>query len=127
MVNGLAAYARNRVLGASPAGLVLILLQEARRSVAAGRAALQQNKLEDAHRAFVRAQDIVYELRGALDFDAGEIAHNLARLYDFVLNGLMEANLKKREDQLDAVQEVLANLASAWSELDRQDTPAVGL
>lgn len=126
MNNAYAAYARNRVLGASPAGLVLILLQEARRRVSLGQAALRQGQKEEAHNNLIRAQEIIYELRGSLDMDAGQLAHDMARLYDFVLDGLLEANIKKSEGRLDAVAEVLANLAAAWAELDRGEAPAVG-
>lgn len=126
MKNAYATYARNRVLGASPAGLVLILLQEARRRVGLAQDALRKRQHEEAHHHLIRAQDIIYELRGAVDLDAGQLAHDLVSLYDFVLSGLLEANIKKTEGKLDVVAEVLANLASAWAELERGQAPAVG-
>ena len=118
VVKSLAAYRQNRVIGASPVGLVVILLREAMRRIDAGRKALRAGQLEEAHRQLIRAQDIVYELRGAVNRDAGPIADNLIQLYDFVLRGLVDANIKKREDGLDALLEVLATLTSAWQELE---------
>lgn len=65
-----------------------------------------------------RAQDIISELTLTLDHDrGGEIARNLAALYDFCQDRLVRANLTKDLELLDAVEKVIAELLDAWQQV----------
>jgi flagellar protein FliS len=58
---------------------------------------------------------IVTELECALDHEkGGEIAGNLSRLYQFILNRLTVATFKNDVDALDEVKEVLLTLKDAF-------------
>jgi flagellar secretion chaperone FliS len=75
-----------------------------------------------AHDELVRAQAILNELVCSLDHEqGGEVARNLAALYDFCLDRLVRANLDKDPALLGAVRSTLADLADAWSTMMRQD------
>jgi len=49
--------------------------------------------------------------------EAGEIAENLFKLYDFVLWQLIEANKTKEPEKLDPPLGVLKTLREAWKEV----------
>lgn len=111
-------YKQQQVYGASGVGLIIILLDEGRRRVMAAERAIERRDVQAAHEHLVRAQDIVYELRGALNPDAGEIAENLRQLYDFIIAGLIEANVRKSAERLPVLADLLETLASGWRELE---------
>ncbi len=114
-----AALARNRYLGdsvstASPQRLVVMLydglvqdLQLAQQGIARGDVAL-------VHARLVRAQAIVTELQSSLDLNAWEGARGLHQLYSYVLNLLVEANVRKDAAPLTQVLAVIEPLQDAW-------------
>lgn len=112
-----AVYRTQHIAGAQPVELIVLLLQAARKHVQEAQKAIIDGAIEKANDALVRAQDIIYELRGAVNRDAGKLADDLIALYDFILSGLLDANLRKRTDRLDVILEILAVQAGAWREL----------
>ena len=49
--------------------------------------------------------------------EAGEVAHNLGRLYDYVLMRLLHANMHNDPEAIENALAVLDVLRSAWKEL----------
>lgn len=114
-------YQSEAVTTAGPAQLVLMLYDGALSSVRQAALVLDGagggERLERAHRELARAQDIVTELSVTLDrAQGGAIAEGLASLYDFCLDRLVTANLRKDPEGLGAVESVLAQLRDAWAE-----------
>ncbi len=110
------AYQQGQVGSANPVRIVLLLSEGA---VRFSRQA-QESFEEPATRgqALGRAHAIVAELLSALDHERGAlIAANLATLYNFVLEGLIRANVDADRESLDGVIPVMETLASAWREL----------
>jgi len=67
-----------------------------------------------------KATAIVGELTSSLNMEAGgEIARNLRRLYDFVLDRLLKANLKNDVVALDEAEKVLQTLREGWKGMER--------
>lgn len=87
------------------------------RDLARAELALERGELEAAHTPLLRAQEIVLELNASLDHGAGgELAGQIAALYDYVYRRLVAANLHK---DLAAVREVirlLQPLHAAWEQ-----------
>jgi flagellar protein FliS len=48
--------------------------------------------------------------------DVGEIAHNLYRLYDYILRRMVEANIKNDKSRIEEVLGYLVDLRDAWSQ-----------
>ena len=111
-------YRKNAILGASPAGLVVMLYDGALRFIEGGRLAMRAKDLVRQNESLQRAQRIVAELMGSLDrTQGGEIADNLATLYDFVLDRLVQANLRDEERLLDDAARPLRDLREAWAQI----------
>ena len=73
--------------------------------------------IETVNDELQRAQDIISELRATLDHDrGGDLARNLAALYDFCLDRLLAANLKKDFDLAAPVERIVGELREAWVE-----------
>ncbi|MBI5575340.1 MAG: flagellar export chaperone FliS [Deltaproteobacteria bacterium] len=67
-----------------------------------------------------KATAIVGELASSLNMEeGGEIARNLRRLYDFILDRLLQANLKNDAAALGEAINILEVLRGAWKEMER--------
>jgi flagellar protein FliS len=63
-----------------------------------------------------KVQDAITELLSALKLDAGEVAHNLYRLYDYMLRSLVQASVKNDKGKVEEVLGYLTELRGAWVE-----------
>ena len=139
VANGYArTYQTQAVLTASPGLLVLMLYDGALRFLAKAHVALEADK-DDWHRFEVinrniqKAQNIIAELKGTLNHDAGgEVAANLDRLYEYYIRRLHEANFKKDVTPVIEVEGLLGELRDGWSEMlhrkeNPDDTPIRGI
>lgn len=73
-----------------------------------------------------KATSIVGELSSSLNMEAGgEIARNLGRLYDFVLEKLLQGNMNNDSQALENAEEVLRILLGGWKKLE-SNTPRLG-
>lgn len=97
-------------------GQLLILTYEALlRWLARADVAIDAENVPDAHTALVNAQTLIQQLSLSLDVEqGGEIAANLKRLYDFMLDRLKWANVRKDKELIDEVRGLVAPLLSAW-------------
>ncbi|CAB3739922.1 Flagellar secretion chaperone FliS [Achromobacter deleyi] len=111
-----------QVLGASPERLITLLYLGARAAIGQARIHMQEGRIADRGAAISKAIKIVDEgLKTGLNMEAGgDIAANLARLYDYIVRTLLMANLKADAEQLDIADRLLADLAEAWqTSIDR--------
>jgi len=60
---------------------------------------------------------IIRELADSLNMDAGEIAQNLRRLYDFVFNSLVKAENHNDLVAIEDAEKVIVILRDAWKEI----------
>ncbi|NGT17499.1 flagellar export chaperone FliS [Achromobacter insolitus] len=116
-----------QILGASPERLISLLYMGGRAAIGQARLHLQEGRITERGAAISKAIKIVDEgLKTGLNMEAGgEIAANLARLYDYIVRTLLMANLKADPEALETADRLLADLAEAWqTSIDR---PAGGV
>lgn len=95
--------------------LLLLVLEGGLRFLRLTREALEAGDLPRMATHLERAQAIIAELRGTLDYGAGgTIARDLARLYDFMLVHLAEANASRSLRHVDEVLAVFATITDAY-------------
>lgn len=112
-------YVEVQVATASPEKLVLMCLDGVVRFLSRALQALDRGDLEGAHNAIVRAEAIIAELRGSLRMEMGDIPRSLARIYDFLHQHLVEANIQKDARRVEEALRVATGLRDAWQELCR--------
>ncbi|MFO7270429.1 flagellar export chaperone FliS [Sphaerobacter thermophilus] len=117
MINPYDQYRRIATETADPVELVLMLYRGAIRNLEVAEAALERRDSSQAHESLVKTQNIVAELMGTLNLDAGELAHNLHRLYDYMQRRLLLANLRKDAAPAAEVRGMLTDLLATWEEL----------
>ncbi len=74
--------------------------------------------------ALGRAQSVIAELLSTLDHQrGGDVARNLDRLYRFMLDHLIEANLAKSTRHVMQVRRIFGIIGGAYREVLRNGTP----
>lgn len=102
--------------------LIVLLYQKMIEHFAAAAAAAGTDRPEMSRRLGL-AQRIVIELRGALDHAVGgEIADNLASIYDYVFHEILQMQLNQESIHAENCQRALQPLLDAWSHI----TPGTG-
>jgi flagellar secretion chaperone FliS len=117
-------YQRVQAETATPGQLVLMLYQGCIRFAQRGRVALEAGDNESARVHLLRAQDIVAELMGSLNLEAGDLAGNLLRLYEYLHRRLVHANIRHDASAALEVEELVRSLLPAWEEAIRQQPGA---
>ena len=115
-------YAQNKVFTATPGELTLMLYDGILKFGRRAKLFLEQNKPMEANAALIRAQDIIRELKYALDKQY-ELSDQLEKLYDFMLQHLIDANIRKDSKYIDEVLDLAQELHDTWKEaikLERQ-------
>jgi len=106
--------------------LILICYDEAIRSLHQGKECYLKNQFEEKARLFIRAQDFITELMVSLNLEAGgQIARNLKSIYQYIINSISRADLKKNFKLLDRLIAMLSELRSAWAEIVFQPSAGV--
>jgi flagellar secretion chaperone FliS len=125
LANPYQQYRATKVETAGSVDLVVMLYQGAVRFIRQAVDALEQDDPKTAHTNFVRAQDIVVELLGSLNREAGgQIATQLAGIYDYCFRRLILANVKKDPAPAQEVMNILRDLGKAWQQIASQQRQA---
>jgi flagellar protein FliS len=115
------AYRENAVLSATPAQLVVVLYDSARRFLRQAATAMRAGEVERAHNALRRSEQIVAHLDGVLDHDqGGELAERLHTIYQFCLVHLNRARMGFEAGKVEEVAEMLGELRESWVEIARR-------
>jgi flagellar protein FliS len=112
-----AAYRKGEVLAATPAQLVVLLYDGARRFLRKAALAMRAGEVEMAHQWLRSAERVIAHLDGTLDYDQGELPQRLHSLYEFHLAHLTIARRSQDPGKIDEVNELLGELRDAWAEV----------
>ncbi|MGG0937243.1 flagellar export chaperone FliS [Brevibacillus centrosporus] len=113
--NAAQTYQNNQVTTATPAELTLMLYNGAIKFVKQTRSSLQTRDLERANEYSKRVQDILQELMMTLNKEY-PLADQMNNVYDYMLNRLVEANVKKDTSILDEVEDFFIQFRDTWKE-----------
>lgn len=122
----LGPYLEQTISSASPLELIQIYYQSAIQAVRDARRFLAERDIRERVRCISLAHAILAELHRSLDRKAagGKIADELARLYDYMMRRLLDANFRQVDEPLAEVLGLLTSLAEAWTEIARREKPS---
>ncbi len=113
--HGANQYRQTAVKTANRGQLLIMLYEAAIQNVKKATAALEAKDMGSKGKSIGKAHDIINELLNTLNFEiGGNIARELERLYNFMIEQLVKANIENSKDSLLAVQKILENLLGAW-------------
>lgn len=114
-------YKQTQIETAGQGKLILMLYEGAIRNLKVASEYIGKCKIEPAHNALLKAQDIVQELDLSLNMDAGgDIAQGLRSLYQYMRQRLIEANIKKDMMIINEIIHLLTELKEAWDVIIRK-------
>ncbi|MCD6231204.1 flagellar export chaperone FliS [Candidatus Aerophobetes bacterium] len=107
-------YREIEIQTSSPAKLILLLYDEAIKSLTLAKKEIKMNNIEKTHELLLKTQKIIRELMCSLDLEVGKIAINWYKLYEYIYRRLVQANFEKNLKILEEVLELLRPLREAW-------------
>lgn len=121
-------YQQTQIITSSGVQLIVLLYDAAIQSIELARRGIETNNLQDKGRFLGRAISIVGELNSVLDFErGGDIARQLHRLYEYMLNELVAANARNNAQHLAGPLRCLTTLREGWRDIAAQQHAAAGV
>lgn len=118
-----AQYNTSKILTASPAELILMLYDGAIKFCNIAVMAIEKEDGEKAHNYILKVERIIDELRLSLDTKY-EISSEFDQIYAYLLQRLLEANIKKDPEILKEVTGHLRSVRDNWKKVMEANQPA---
>ena len=113
-------YKQQEIRTASPGKIIVMLYDGALKNLHIAENAYQEEDYEQKSNALTKVVDIVSELMNSLDLDkGGEIANRLQSLYVYVLQRVLDADMKKDLDALQESRKILSELREAFASISK--------
>ena len=116
MNNPYQTYQQNSVTTASPGELTLMLYNGCLKFIKQAKHDIESKNIEGKNTNIIKAQNIIRELMVTLDMDM-EISKQLMPIYDYLVNRLIEANIKNNVAILDEVEGIVIEFRDTWKEV----------
>lgn len=113
--NAAQTYQSNQVTTATPADLTLMLYNGALKFIKQAKLAIEDKDVTKAHEASIKIQNILYELMSTLNNDY-DISKEFSRLYEYMLQRTIEANMRKDVNILLEVEDLFIQFRDTWKE-----------
>jgi len=110
-------YSRDGTGVVSNQRLLVMLFERLDRDLAQASSQCALGDRAGSHDAIVHAQDILYELIGALDTGVWDGAEGLQEVYVFCVNELIAANMAQDPARIDNCRVLLQPIGQAWREV----------
>lgn len=120
-LNAADVYRQQAIQTNNPSRILLMVFDGAIAALIKAKALIDEKNIPDAHNQILRVQELVAELILALDFQY-EISNNLAELYQYIMDRLIDANVKKDNVILDEVIAMLSEMRDMWQETSKLAT-----
>lgn len=115
MTYGAKQYKQTAVLTASRGQVLIMLYEAAIRNVKKATDCMQKKDMAGKGEAIGKTHDILNELMNSLDFQVGgDIARELERLYNFMIEQLVKANADNDQTALTNIHKLLNTLLDGW-------------
>ncbi len=126
MMNAYAQYNNSRIMTASPAELTLMLYEGAIKFCNVAILAIEQKDIPKAHANIIRVQRIVDNFRATLDMKY-PVAEDFDRVYIYLQERIVEANMKKDKEILEEVNSHLRAMRDTWKEVMKKTAAGRGV
>ncbi|WP_310604064.1 flagellar export chaperone FliS [Anaerosporobacter sp.] len=117
--NYAATYQNNKIQTASKGELTLILYDAGVKFVNMAILALEKDDMEGANKNIKKAEDVITEFRSTLDHKY-PVANDFDLVYDYMYRRLIEANIKKDKEILEAVLVDFKEMRDVWKQVMKQ-------
>ena len=126
MINhkALKTYQATQVTTAKPEKILLLLYEGCLKFIRTAKLRLEEKKTAEKGKNISKAIAVVSELVNTLDHSVGsELSHDLEALYLFVIDKLIEANMKNEKEGLEIAERILLTLYEGWQDVINNPRP----
>ncbi len=109
-------YNKNKIMTASPAELTLLLYEGAIKFCNIAIVGIEQGDIMKAHNNIKRVENIIQEFQATLDHKY-PVAEDFDRIYRYIYDLLVEANIKKDKEILERALNELRGMRDTWKEV----------
>jgi flagellar protein FliS len=110
-------YKQQSITSMTSGEQLILLLEKACINITQAIDFIEKKDINNAHNTITKTEDIYYYLIECLDFNY-PIAKNLLSLYNFMIDQLTLANLKKDADILRSIQKLAHELKDTWKQAE---------
>ena len=109
----------SEIANATPYQLIQILFKGALSALKRGEIFMEQGNIAEKGKEISKAIDIIDTgLKQSLNYEAGgELAENLASLYEYMTRQLLRANIENNVTYVQEVYQLLSDITSAWQQI----------
>lgn len=116
MQNAYATYQNSKIMTATPAELTLMLYEGAIKFCNIAIMGVEQKDIQKAHNNIRKVQNIIEEFRATLNHSY-PVAEDFEKVYVYLSDRLVEANVKKDKEILEEVLVHLRTMRDTWKEV----------
>lgn len=109
-------YQNNKIMTASPAQLTLMLYDGAIKFCNKAIMAVEEGDIQKAHDNIKKVERIIEEFRATLNFKY-QVANDFEKVYKYLNERLIEANIYKDKEILEEVLKHLRTMRETWEEV----------
>lgn len=118
------AYQKTQVMTSRPDKVLLLLYEGAIRFTKIAAQKAREKNIPEKGKYISKALAIISELMNTLDHEkGGALASDLEGLYMFMMDKLIDANIKNSAEDCEAVEKLLTTLYSAWKDVIENPRP----
>lgn len=114
------AYKQNTTATASPGELTLMLYNGCLKFIKQAEKAIASCDIQGRNTNIIKAQNIIRELMVTLKTE-NEVGQNMMRMYDFILNRLVDANTKNDLEALKEAEQFVTEFRDTWKQVVQMD------
>jgi flagellar protein FliS len=112
------AYQKTQVMTSRPDKILLLLYEGAIRFTKMAALKIREKNIPEKGKYISKALGILSELMNTLDHEkGGHLASDLENLYMFMMDKLIDANIKNSAEECEAVERLLTTLYGAWKDV----------
>ena len=112
------SYKKQSIMSMTPGDMLFTLYSEVVKQCTVGKNAIVKKDFGETNRALQKAQKILAHLKATLDFKY-DISNNLSALYDYFIEQIRSANIRKDTAPLDEVIPMITELQEAYAQADK--------
>jgi len=113
-MQGYQAYRKTQIQTADQGGLILLCYDGAIGFLRKALKAISEKDQMSATELLTKAQNVLWELTNGLNRDAGQIAHNLEAIYNYMIRRLVDAQYHSSPAPVNEVLGYLQELRDTW-------------
>lgn len=117
-INPYQQYQKQSVMTMTQGEMLTKLYDEVIKQMSGAKICLTEKDLSGVNSALQKAQRVLFYLKSTLDFKY-EISGNLDALYDFFIERIVQANMKKDAAILDEIIPMITELRDTFVQADR--------